>query len=196
MISHEHRCIFIHQRKCAGASICLALGVPWSRTNPDWHFMNDGVNGSKALTAPPYFRFSIVRNPYDRFISGWKFCEREGSPVRSLIEVLRDLPRRPTPLDDPDGAVVRDYVHVTRPQHEILFRRDESLGIDFLMRFENLQPDFDRVCSLVGKPRTVLPLVNKGDRLPYRRYFDPEPEARRLLEKHFQRDLELFDYHY
>ena len=202
MISHEHRCIFVHQRRCAGTSICCAMGVDWSYDNADWHFMDSGPCSYDGEVAdqeyPLYFRFSIVRNPYDRFISGWTFCESHGTPHRSILEVLRDLPRPPTDDDDPRGQVVRDWVHITRPQHEILLLPDGRLGVDYVMRYENLVADFAKVCNLMEIPQIPLPEthVNKESRDHYRTYFDTEPEAKKLLEDHFRRDLELWNYTY
>ena len=196
MISHLYKRIFVHQRKCAGTSICCALNIPWSRDSHDWHFMDGGVNSDDSLIAPHYFTFSIVRNPFDRFISGWKYCESKGSPRMTITDLLKDLPHRPADGDDADSRVVHDYVHITRPQHEILYRPDGSLGVHFVMRFETLQSDFDLVCRLLKIPQTTLPHMYKGNRLPYQHYFEQEPEARPLLESCFQKDLELFDYHY
>jgi hypothetical protein len=91
---------------------------------------------------------------------------------------------------------VRDYTHITRPQHEILLLPDGRLGVDYLMRYENLHADFAKVCDVLEIPALELPHINKEDRDLYRTYFDAEPEAKRLLEKHFRRDLELFHYSY
>ena len=41
MISRQHECIFIHQRKCAGMAVIETFGL--LPDNPDYHFMNDGV---------------------------------------------------------------------------------------------------------------------------------------------------------
>ena len=197
MISHEYQCIFLHQRKCAGTSICCAFGVGWSLGSHDWNFMDGGVKSPEDSEFPSYFRFSIVRNPYDRFVSGWKYCD--GTKDRPLLDVLKNLPRNDldaTPENDLNGSRVHDYVHVSRPQHDILFYEDGVMGVDFVMRFENLQADFDTVCQIVGKPKMILPHITKTDRLPYRHYFDGEPEAKRLLEEHFKRDFELFGYGY
>lgn len=87
-------------------------------------------------------------------------------------------------------------VHVTQAQHERLLREDGKLGVDFIIRYERLQEDFDRVCEIIGKPKCSLRHENRTTRKTYRDYFDPEPEARELLERHFRRDFELFGYCY
>ena len=179
MISHDYNCIFIHQRKCAGSSIIATFG--FDVNDPEWHFMNDGVLSPEYESAPEYFKFSVVRNPWDRFVSGWKYLD--ATRELSLREVLTDLPR--------DG---KEYRHLTRPQHAILFDSNGRLVVDYLIRFESLQEDFDRVCETLGKPRRHLPHVNKGNRNHYSAYFDEE--CRRLFLNHFGRDVELFGYRF
>jgi hypothetical protein len=135
MISHEHRCIFIHQRKCAGTSIIKAFGIE-TPDDPRWHFMNDGVLSADYYARPDYFRFSVVRNPWDRFVSGWLYCaSTRDAPLRSL---LRNLPK-----------IENDYRHITRLQRDILFDHSGYLVVEKLMRYEILQEDFDHVCRLV-----------------------------------------------
>jgi chondroitin 4-sulfotransferase 11 len=180
MISHAHKCIFIHQRKCAGSSIINAFG--FEVKDPEWHFMNDGVLSPDYEAAPPrYFRFSVVRNPWDRFISGWKYLA--ATRDRALRDVLANLPQ--------EG---KDYRHLTRPQHITLYDQNGRLVVDYLIRFESLQHDFDAVCKLISKPRLELPHLNQGNRQHYSKYFDAE--CRQLFMDHFARDIELFGYHY
>ena len=178
MICHTYKCIFIHQLKCAGTSIIRAFDLDLS--NPDWHFMNDGVLSPEYKSAPAgYFRFSVIRNPWDRFVSGWKYLA--STRQRSLPDVLARLPRK--------GA---DYRHLTRPQHTILYDEHGRLIVDYLIRFESLQQDFDRVCDIIGKPRRVLARDNPGDRTHYADYFDDD--SRQKFLRHFGRDVELFGY--
>ena len=180
MICNKYKCVFIHQRKCAGISIIRAFDIipDW----PEWHFMNDGVLSPEYKSIPEeYFRFSVIRNPWDRFISGWKYCK--STRYRSLHDVLTDLPR--------EG---HDYRHLTRPQHKILFDENGRLIVDYLIRFESLQQDFNQVCDIIGKPRIKLAHYNRITRAHYSVYFDKE--SRQIFMRHFGKDVHLFNYHF
>jgi hypothetical protein len=121
-----------------------------------------------------------VRNPWDRFVSGWHHCE--STRGRSLRELLRNLPRHG-----------KDYRHLTRLQRDILINASGHLAIDKLMRFENLQADFDEICDIVRKPRAILPHLNQQVHRPYQEYFT-DPIDRDLFCLHFQRDIDTFEY--
>jgi hypothetical protein len=59
MISHPHRCIFVHIPKTAGNSVNRVFGVDWQ---------NHKDLARYAAELPPdifstYFKFAIVRNP-------------------------------------------------------------------------------------------------------------------------------------
>ena len=177
MIASAFRLIFVHQRKCAGCSIISAFGL--TPDEPDWAFMNDGALSPEYPARPrDHLVVSIVRDPWDRFVSGWKYCR--STRGRSLREVLLKPP-----------AEGHDFRHLTRPQHAILFDQDRPI-FDRLMRFETVQADFDRLCDEIGKPRCELPRLNVGRRGPAASYFDEE--TRRLFVDRYGRDLELFGY--
>lgn len=189
MISYRHRCVFVHQRKCAGLSIMRAFGLhtPADSTSKlDWYFMNDGL--LRGETPPPgFFKFAVVRNPYDRFISGWRYVE--SLRKRPLRDVLLHLPEK---SDLPDWRS-DPYTHVTRLQRDTL-HSDGRLIVDYLIRFEQLQEGFDHVCDVVGLPRAPLPHLNASkDRLPYQEYFTDKTD-RQLFLNHFLPDFEAFGY--
>ena len=189
MISHAHQCIFVHQRKCAGSSIITSFG--FGLDSPDWHFANDGVLSPDWSANPElihdYFKFAVIRNPWDRFISGWKYCE--STRDRSLMDVLTKPPR--------EG---HDYRHLTRPQHLTLFGSDGKLAVDYLIRFEALDEGYREVCRRIGKADDRLARVNVArrsfwSRRPvYRKLFDAP--ARDLFEKIFSGDIRRFGYHF
>ncbi|MCI5142064.1 MAG: hypothetical protein D3909_10155 [Candidatus Electrothrix sp. ATG1] len=182
MISHHFKCIFIHQRKNAGSSIISSFGI--TPEQKEWHIFNDGVLSEnpdwkeKLSFYNDYFVFSVIRNPWDRFISGWKYCESTRN--KELIDVINDLPK-----------TGHDYRHLTRPQIEILLDKDGKLITDYLIRFERLQDDFDIVCDRIGKPRYNLPKKNATQHDHYTSYFR-DTDILSRFESHFTKDINFF----
>lgn len=179
MIDHQYRCIFIHQRKTAGSAIIQSFGI--SGDQPEWHYCNDGVLSPEWPERPKdYFVFAVVRNPFDRAVSSWRYLPEMRR--LSLYKALKTCPKENYNL----------YSHFTRPQIETLRAIDGRLVTDALVRFENLQADFDTICDRIGKPRVLLPRTNQTDRPDYVRAFDHS--SRQLAEKIFREDLIAFNY--
>lgn len=92
MISHEWRCIFVHQRKSAGTSVKAMFP---DATGPDRRRFNQGILAPHWDETDPtiraYLKFTVIRNPWDRFISGWKHCR--STKHRGVLDVLENLPR-------------------------------------------------------------------------------------------------------
>lgn len=190
MINHEHKCIFIHVTKNAGTSIILAFGRKWRDESHDTAFLNDGVLSEQSkkrwesamLQYKDYFVFAVIRNPWDRFISGWKYCA--STKDKDLDTVLSHLPTF--------EENAHDNRHITVPQRQRLY--DGNILIpDFLIRFENLQADFNLVCDKIGKPRVKLAKENSTEHDHYRTYFNT-PERRAKFESLFGIDIETFGY--
>jgi hypothetical protein len=180
MICHDTRCIFIHNRKCAGTSIKATFGL--HKTNPDRDMYNDGAADPSFAGRPTdYLVFAVVRNPWDRFVSGWAYCE--STRGRAIRDVLCNLP-----------TSGHDYRHLTRPQHETLFHADGRPAFDILLRYEHLQDDFDRLRVLLNRPPCTLLRKQVGTHAPYTQYFNEETRA--LFAQRYAGDIELFNYEF
>ena len=191
MIFHSHQCIYLSVPKTGSTSIMKAFGLDWS--HPDSQLMIHAQDDLNSL--PTYFRFATIRNPFDRFISGWKYCDF--TKDRSLMDVLTNLPVRELSTKDNDRKTEDfAYRHITITQKMRLFDLNDKLVTNFLVRYENLQSDFNLLCDMISKPRCVLSHENATKREPYRQYFDTEPEAKKLAEEYFHEDLEVFGYCY
>jgi hypothetical protein len=92
VISHKYRCIFVHQRKSAGTSVKALFP---DATGEDRGRFTSGVLDPEWRTDNPlirdYHTFTVVRNPWDRFVSAWKFCR--STRDRPLMDVFANLPR-------------------------------------------------------------------------------------------------------
>jgi hypothetical protein len=230
VICGEYRCLFVHIPKTAGMSVehvfLRLVGLTWEtraplllRGNDDPRLGPPRLAHLKAgeyvargyLTAEEFeshFKFSFVRNPWDRIVSEYKY---RGYPVKIDFKtyLFKHLP--------PPGWT-DTYCHII-PQYDFLYDDAGKLLVDFVGRYESLQPDFDKVCARLGIPPTPLPRVDRSldDAWPgtlrelrkqvrraiwsrerehtfphYTEYYDDE--SREFVGRLFRKDVEAFNY--
>lgn len=130
-----------------------------------------------------YFKFSFVRNPFDRFVSYCAFMTRQhGAFDRDPQGTMRKILFEMRPLD---------HVHF-QPQYTLLVDDAGNLEMDMIGRVEAMQDSYDAVCARIGIPSRALDRVNSSRRGDYRQYYDQA-----LIDgvaDLYRRDLELFDY--
>lgn len=168
MSSDRLGCIFIHVPKCAGVSVATALF---------------GNLGGGHLRAEDYrliyspreygrrFKFTLVRNPWDRLASAYAFLKAGGMNAHDRRFAERHLSRYHTFED-----FVTDWVteqNVTRyyhfqPQAHFLCVDGRPPRLDFVGLFENLAEDFPLICERLGV-KAELGLLNRtqGERVSY-----------------------------
>lgn len=187
MICHRYKCIFVHIPKTGGTSIIDAFDKTWygdqdelfllgGNTSPDV----DWVEYEKKYK--DYLVFSVIRNPLDRFVSGWKYCSTTKN--KSLSEVLENLPT----FDENR----HDFDHLTRTQCDVIYR-ENKLITNHLLKFETLQSDFDKLCDLINKPRVTLKKLNNTDHDDYSTYFKCD-QIKRIFKSKYKEDVEKLGY--
>lgn len=128
-----------------------------------------------------YFKFAIVRNPYDRFISACAFLYR-GNPVyRGNEGYFRN-----------DALTSLADHMLIRPQTDLLVDPTGRLGMDYVGRYETLDDSFREVCNSTGLPELTLAQVNASEHAPYRTCYDES--LLRAVTDLYRRDFDLLDY--
>ena len=61
-----------------------------------------------------------------------------------------------------------------------------------IVKFENFQEDFDKVCDDIGIPRMTLPHVNASARGSYRDYYNEDTQD--IVADYYGSDIELYNY--
>ena len=126
------------------------------------------------------FTFCCVRNPWDRCISHF-FSPHRGQVEWSKAAFLRFLETEIKPF----------AWYVTIPGQPDSLPR--NLGnIDFVMRFESLQADFDQACQRLSLPPMVLPRRNASSRDAYQLYYDAETAD--AVAAKFSDEIQYFGY--
>lgn len=130
------------------------------------------------------FKFSTIRNPWERLISMY-FSQNMGRNEWSrntFVEMLKKTP----PLEHYICLKTSFFSRFTREQNAL----DSS--IDFLIRFEALEADFHTACRQIGLPPQPLPILNNSSRAHYSRYYDKELAS--LVAKKYAREIEWGNY--
>jgi hypothetical protein len=200
MILHEKRLIFVHIQKTGGDSVSIALGQ--HPNCPGKHFSATELRDLYgAATWDSYFKFSFVRNPWDRLVSWWANVDSK-RPAFERGDRLNQfqtyvLGRAQTfdeflancgdEIDDIDG---KKWIY--RNQIDYLSDSGGSILVDFVGKFESLRDEFAKAMEKSGAEPVDLPHVNQSERRPYRDYYNAQTQA--LVLSRFQRDIEAFGY--
>ena len=130
-----------------------------------------------------YFKFAIVRNPYDRYVSACAMLNkrnpRYAGNEQAFMKRALAVPR------------FRQRVLV-RPQTEMLVDVSGGLGLDFVGRFETLQESFDEACRQIGIAPARLGAINATEHRAFETYYDDELCA--MVTDFYRRDFEMLGY--
>ena len=213
MLSIQYRFLFIHVPKTGGNSIQSVLekysedrlvtpdkchdGVerfevsnadyPFEKHCPLWKYRKYLPND----LYPQLFRFGTVRNPWEMLISLYF------SPNQNRTQWCRD-----TFVKLIDGAqrarwFLRDSIPGTKlenAQHTSMNSMPSYWSVDHVMRFENLQNDFDQVCKKIHITPETLPHRNRSNRNDYRTYYDRDLIG--MVAAKFSDEIEFGDYQF
>jgi hypothetical protein len=229
MISTLDNCLYIHIPKTAGQSIESVFleraGIPWQqreqfllRENSD---KRKGPPRLAHLTANEYlelnyltqqkfdqlYRFTFVRNPWDRLVSEYLYKKHSFS--------FKDFIFKHFPAEGVDDYQKHNgiYRHVM-PQYKFIYNKQGESMVDYIGKFENIENDFSSLTKNICGTALTLPHRNKTNSpriaerfkryigLPkpqklknhYSKYYDAE--TRDWVAEFYKKDIELFNYHF
>jgi hypothetical protein len=192
MINHKHKFIFIHTSKTAGTSISVSLADASILENEtrEKHWNASQCKQNYSYYWDKYYKFSVVRNPWDRVVSMYIYFKHY---VKSI--------KQKNFSDWLTFAFVEKKFNIwggLGSQYDFL-AIDGSIDLDYLLRFENLNSDFDKLCKNLDIPGLSLATYNgpfKKDsrhaRKHYREYYNEYDM--KIIEAVYKKDIDYFDY--
>ena len=124
------------------------------------------------------FKFTFVRNPYERAVSHYHWCKKNNK---------WDVGPRTTFLD---------YCHTsmkTYRHHGPQVMYFEAIEFDFVGRFENFNEDVLKLAEMLGDPEPTIKHLNKSDRpRDFRETYCPE--SKKIVEDFYAEDFERLNY--
>jgi hypothetical protein len=238
MISFNHKCIFIHIPKTGGSSIEELIWPErhsWDYPKKKNHLFHGlttefanlwqtgalqhlfAKNVKKVIRKglfDKYFKFTMVRNPFDKVVSQYSYMLKKRRRLRDYIGMK----------DDDDFktylSLIQKKDHVQwEPQWKFFLDDNDECLVDVIYRFENFEESVKSIIKTLngiflrkvdekhkqskrdGKmlnerigftEATEVPHINFSKRTHYADYYDDE--SREIVTELYKKDLEILSY--
>ncbi|HEX7069725.1 MAG TPA: sulfotransferase family 2 domain-containing protein [Rhodothermales bacterium] len=216
MISHRHKCIFIHIPKCAGTTVETALehfDDHTGRRGQDHRTirMIEPLAPLRIATNPANciellrrarYRIPSKRNPRSnarvtaaQYREYFKFTIVR-NPWSRAVSVYRNVMNDPIHIAEhgvtaatPFSDFLRRHIGrgMLRPQMDWIVDWSGNIPLDFIGRFENLADDFGRIAEVLGPVGLTF---DPAPPLELGSWFDGELDA--LVRKTYAEEIEYF----
>ncbi len=194
MISKEKKTVFVHIPRTAGTSIEMLLEDSSSICKREqWGSFNAPLNhltlaqlveGNfiSEMEMDLYFKFTIVRNPWDRIVSEC-FCPY----IRNLFKDCKTITEKiELACSFAESGYGGHFLKQTK------FIDSSNVSLDFIGRYENLSQDMNFLLNKIDQPQMTFEEKKDSIRSRYQEYYDPH--TRKLVEKTYADEIELFGY--
>ena len=194
----KHNCLFIHIPKTAGTSVLAALGK--RRVHYRQHFPWFVYRAANRSYFDNAFKFSFVRNPFDRLYSAYEYL-KAGGAGGAHDQAVGEVIRRYQDFDDfvlralHEGELLSN-LHIL-PQSTFIVDLCGKVIVDFVGRQEALDDDFAQVAEKLNIPfkaerKNINTQKSHSDyRAAYRNSRSVD-----IVQSLYVQDLKLFNYRF
>lgn len=154
-----------------------------------YYYINNAKNHRNKYTVTreqynSYFKFSIVRNPWDRAVSWYKNVLNDEIHLKNH-KVTKEISFKEFLLSFAGKGMLK-------PQICWLKSFNGSIPLNYIGRFENLQEVFQEISERLKLNDSSFPHKLKGSGDDYRKYFDNETND--IITDIYKEDIDLFNY--
>ena len=136
---------------------------------------------------------SVVRNPYSRAVSSWKFLAKKVLALElSGMSFVEFLNYNPNQLND---NKCNSFIYHTIPQYDFISDQDGSIDyLDYIGELENINDTLNYIIQNGYSDLEVhkFPHKNKYTHKHYTEYYDDE--TRQIVAEKYAKDIEYFGY--
>jgi len=159
-IYHPLNAIFIHVPKTAGTSIEKQLAERCG-IEVGGHTTALAFRRAFAQEFATYFKFSVVRDPLDRFVSAFRYLRTEPVHPAHANEIIHRLDSIDAFIASVrrDPAGMKSIVHLM-PQHQFVCDASGIVLVDRLYRFEALEDAWKDISRRLNLGALPLPKMN------------------------------------
>lgn len=191
---HAEGVIFIHVPKAAGTSISYSL---YGRSLG--HIKASDILKYASRDTQKLYKFSFVRNPWDRAVSAYHFAKRGGTSDAGMTKPKKYQGAEFSTFE----CFVRDWLvkqnlsdldPVFRCQSEYLYDSKGRLLVDYLGHVESISDDIETIAK-EQHLNINLKVMNRSERGDYRDYYSTD-ELVDIVGSIYKEDVNNFGYRF
>jgi hypothetical protein len=190
VVSHANKYLYYSIPKTATTSIKIYL-ESYSLVDIGLHSKQDGYTVAYDESWNSYFKFTFVRNPWDRILSC--FLDKTKQSIGKSWEMETYKPYADCSFEEFIDYLTQDnilYDAHTTPQHLLI----NLSQIDFIGKFEYLDKDFNTVQNRLRLPLIKLSRENITHHDHYRYYYNKQTKNK--IYQLYKDDIEKFQYEF
>jgi len=210
VISKKHKYIFFHLPKNAGVSVSRALigqekllqikryfayisrqilrkkdNFYLSIKDKELIFFNSHITcynfydifNKKCFN--DFQKIAVVRNPWDRMVSRYSYSKKVNKKFKNVT------------FEEFVNFDIKNNMHVLN-QYRFCTKDKTNFCIDKVIKFENLNSDFNEISLSIFGKKDLLKHSNKTEHVEYRNYYNTELKDKIYIN--FKKDINFFDY--
>ena len=190
---YESKTIFIHIPKTAGISLVKSI------------FGDVTLEGHRSVSYykqvfknrySDFFTFTIVRNPWDRLYSSYKFLQKGGINIHDKnafethLSIYKDF--EDFVINGLNEKIISKITHFI-PQHEFICDKNGEIIVDYVGKFENLNKAVDKINDIL-KSEFKIEHHNKTNKKNYKDIYTTEMIVK--VNQIYQKDIDIFEYNF
>jgi len=190
---YESKTIFIHIPKTAGISLVKSI---FGDVTLEGHRSVSFYKQVFGNRYSDFFTFTIVRNPWDRLYSAYKFLEKGGINIHDKnafdihLSIYKDF--EDFVMNGLNEKIMREIIHLI-PQYEFVCDKNGKIIVDYVGRFESLQEDI-AVLSKKINSEIVMDHHNQNTKKSYTEIYTEEMILK--VKKIYWKDINTFEYNF
>lgn len=197
----QHKVVYVHIPKTGGSSIASVLtelsgNIKRSNVNLRVHEHIKAKEIKQIIGEPvwkDYFTFAFVRNPWDLMIScyHWWLQKADKRVFNKDIIKIKSMGSFTNFINSNYGM---NMINECQGNLFDWISENDSIIVNYVGKFENLQKDFNYICYNLGIQPLELPHKNKTKRKNYQEYYNES--TKKIIAKRFEKTIEIFKYKY
>lgn len=145
------------------------------------HF--DTINRQEFLD---YFKFAIVRNPWDRVYSWYRNVSRD--PLHLKEHGIDTMP------DFEDFIKNHSDSWALRSQLDWIIDAEGNIAVDYIGKFENLNKEIEYISNKCGITSQISHELDSGFNQDYRAHYNEQ--ARDFVAKRYKNEIDIWGYEF